>query len=127
MDKTVFVQNVKLICLNKGIKPTNACKESGVGGSFLSDINRGQVPSVAKVQMLAEYLGVSTSELLGEKIEPTIMDDDWTPSENELIFRSLPPERQEEVLRYMRYLVAQEQEKKAMAEKKKGAGEPAGE
>ena len=67
MDKEKFVQNVKMICLQKGVKPTNACKESGVGGSFLSDINRGQVPSVAKVQMLAEYLGVTTSELLGEK------------------------------------------------------------
>ena len=110
-----------------GTNPTAACEASGAGRNFMDNIKKGSIPSVAKVQMLAEYLGVSTSELLGEKIEPTIMDDDWTPSENELIFRSLPPERQEEVLRYMRYLVAQEQEKKAMAEKKKGAGEPAGE
>lgn len=66
MDRDFFVQKVKMICLHKGIKPTNACKESGVGGSFLSDINRGQIPSVAKVQMLADYLGVTTSELLGE-------------------------------------------------------------
>lgn len=50
----------------KNIKPTNACKESGVGSSFLSDIQRGQTPSVAKVQLLAQYLGVTTSELLGE-------------------------------------------------------------
>ena len=68
MDKDFFVQKVKLLCLQKGIKPTNACKESGVGSSFLSDINRGQVPSVAKVQMLADYLGVTTSELLGEAL-----------------------------------------------------------
>lgn len=68
MDKEFFVQNVKKLCLKRGIKPTNACKESGVGGSFLSDISRGQTPSVAKVQMLARYLGVTTSELLGEEI-----------------------------------------------------------
>lgn len=66
MDKEFFVQNVKYLCLKRGIKPTNACKESGVGGSFISDINRGRVPSVASVQMLAQYLGVTTSELLGE-------------------------------------------------------------
>lgn len=66
MNKEFFVQNVKELCLKKGIKPTNACKESSVGGSFLSDISRGQTPSVAKVQLLAEYLGVTTSELLGE-------------------------------------------------------------
>ena len=68
MNKEIFVQNVKALCTEKGIKPTNACKESGVGGSFLSDIARGQTPSVAKVQMLAQYLGVTTSELLGEKV-----------------------------------------------------------
>ena len=66
MDAVKFVQNIKSICFQKGIKPTVACKESGVGGSFINDIERGRVPSVAKVQMLAEYLGVTTSELLGE-------------------------------------------------------------
>jgi len=76
MDKTAFVQKVKLLCLQKGVRPTNACKESGVGGSFLSDINRGQVPSVEKVQMLASYLGVTTSELLGEEKEPAPEDGD---------------------------------------------------
>ena len=53
----------------KNIKPTNACKESGVGSSFLSDIQRGQTPSVSKVQLLAQYLGVTTSDLLGEQKE----------------------------------------------------------
>ena len=66
MDANVFVQNVKKLCLMKNIKPTNACKESGVGSSFLSDIQRGQTPSVSKVQLLAQYLGVTTSDLLGE-------------------------------------------------------------
>ncbi len=69
MDKERFVQNVKKLCLMKNIKPTNACKESGVGSSFLSDIQRGQTPSVAKVQLLAQYLGVTTSDLLGEQNE----------------------------------------------------------
>lgn len=68
MDAGKFVQNIKNICSQKGIKPTVACKESGVGGSFINDIERGRVPSVAKVQMLAEYLGVTTSELLGEEL-----------------------------------------------------------
>lgn len=117
MDAIVFVQNIKRLCEKKGVKPTNACKESGVGASFISDINRGQTPSVAKVQMLADYLGVTTSELLGEKIEPG--NDTGPPSENELIFRSLPPELQEEALRYMRYLAqtaAQQQEPKKPVE-----------
>ena len=102
MDAHLFVQNVKLLCLQKGIKPTNACKDAGVGGSFLSDIlNRGSTPSVAKVQRLAEYLDVTTSELLGEKREPTVNDDGLTDEERNLMaqFRQLTPEQQDMVLR----------------------------
>jgi len=70
MNKAVFVENVKRICKENGIKPTVACRESGVGTSFINNIEaRGQVPSVEKVQMLASYLGVTTSELLGEEKE----------------------------------------------------------
>ena len=60
------MQNVKNLCLQRKVKLTNACKESGVGGSFINDIERGRRPLVTKVQMLADYLGVTTSELLGE-------------------------------------------------------------
>lgn len=71
MDKALFVQNIKEVCKTKGIKPTVACRESGVGTSFINNIEaRGQVPSVEKVQMLAAYLGITTSELLGEGKEP---------------------------------------------------------
>ena len=66
MDAQIFVQNIKKHCELKGIKPTVACRESGVGSSFVNNVERGQTPSVAKVQMLADYLGVTTSELLGE-------------------------------------------------------------
>lgn len=77
MDKAIFVQNVKQICKLKGVKPTVACRESGVGTSFINNIEaRGQVPSVEKVQMLAAYLGVTTSELLGEEKGPTPVSED---------------------------------------------------
>lgn len=68
MDKEKFVENIKFYCKRNNIKPTNACRDSGVGPSFISNIeSRGQTPSVEKVQMLAQYLGVTTSVLLGEE------------------------------------------------------------
>lgn len=67
MDKIFLVQNIKRLCALKGVKPTVACRESGVGTSFINDIERGRTPSVEKVQLIAQYLGVSTSELLGEE------------------------------------------------------------
>ncbi|WP_162609391.1 helix-turn-helix domain-containing protein [Flavonifractor sp. An82] len=66
MDVQTFVQNVKLLCAARGISPTSACKESGVGTSFIPDIKRGRIPSIDKFEKLALYLGVTISELLGE-------------------------------------------------------------
>lgn len=70
MDAEKFVQNVKNICMMKEVPPTIACRESGAGKSLLSEVARGIVPSVNKVQALAQYLGVTTSELLGEVPSP---------------------------------------------------------
>lgn len=78
MDSEILVQNIKYYCKLKGIPPTTACKNAKVGGSFISDINRGQTPSVAKVQQLAEYLGVTTSELLGEPLPSSAPADKAT-------------------------------------------------
>lgn len=67
MDKSEFVKNIKFYCERKNVKPTVACRESGVGASFINNIEaRGQTPSVEKVEMLAHYLGVTVSELIGE-------------------------------------------------------------
>ena len=66
MDRTFFVQKVKDLCKARGLKRTNVFKELNLGGSFLNDIERGQTPSVEKVQRLAVYFGITTSELLGE-------------------------------------------------------------
>ena len=61
MDANVFVQNVKKYCAIKGVAPTVACRESGAGKSLMSQVAQGIVPSVSKVQLLAQYLGVTTS------------------------------------------------------------------
>ena len=71
MDAQVFVQNIKYYCDKNGVKPTVACKESGAGKDLINQIERrGSMPSIEKVQLLAEYLGVTTSELLGETPAP---------------------------------------------------------
>ena len=104
MDRDNFVQNIKMYCALKGMKPTTACRESGVGGSFINDIERGKTPSVAKVQLLAQYLGCTVSDLLGEKNSPAEDGEAdmvaTTPAERELLrlLRSFPEEDQARIL-----------------------------
>lgn len=102
MDAVIFVQNIKSLCAKRGVKPTVACKESGAGKDLINQIERrGSLPSIEKVQLLANYLGVTTSELLGEKTKPTVGDDGLSDGEQALLnlFRQLTPEQQDMVIR----------------------------
>ena len=96
MDKDIFVQNIKYHCKRLDIPPTTACKKAGVGSSFISDINRGQTPSVEKVRLLAQYLGVTVSQLLGEDASEVAQG----PSQTYLVqrYNQLSKSDQEEVL-----------------------------
>lgn len=70
MDRELLVYNIRKFCAAKNVKPTNACVEAGVGKSFISSITRGQTPNVASVADLAAYLGVSSSDLIGDAAMP---------------------------------------------------------
>ena len=102
MDKTAFVQNIKDRCEKMGVRPTVACRESGVGTSFITDLNKGTTPSVAKVEMLARYFGCTVRDLLGE--EPTKIAQAADPKADDLrqefarLFISLSPENQNKVI-----------------------------
>lgn len=110
MDRLLFVQNVKQYCEKRGVKPTVACREAGVGTSFINNIEvRGQIPSVEKVQMLADYLGVTTSELLGEKKSGSdAVSDAEAALDQEIISRlvKLTPEEMEKVDAFVQGLLA---------------------
>lgn len=67
MDSEIFIKNVKKYCDQKQEPPTVVCKNAGIGHGFMTEIKRGQKPSVERVQQLAQYLGVTTSDLLGEQ------------------------------------------------------------
>ena len=108
MDKELFVQNIKERCRAKGVKPTVACREAGVGVSFINDIERGQTPSVAKVQLLAQYLGCTVSDLLGEapaaapeNVKTAAQEGSGLHEEFARIFGTLTPENQNRIIAEM--------------------------
>lgn len=106
MDKQLFVQNIKSYCELRGVKPTVACRESGAGVNLINKLEtRGSIPSVEKVQLLAQYLGVTTSELLGETGPKNLAIQD----QPYLVMRynSLSPEEQEKVMTFIDFLATQ--------------------
>lgn len=110
MDTELFVQNIKKICLAKGVKPTVACRESGAGPNLVSQLIHGTVPSVERVQLLAQYLGVTVSELLGEDASEISQG----PAQPYLVMRynQLSQEGQEKVMAFVEFTALQEKNAK---------------
>lgn len=75
MDKSILEENILKYCNRKGVKPTPAFVEAGVGRAFMQDIRAGKTPSVTKVATLAAYLGCTTSDLVGDASPPTEPDE----------------------------------------------------
>lgn len=68
LDVAKIVENIQRVCQERGITPTMAGRESGAGKDLVANMRRkGTQPSVEKIRLLADYLGVTTSELLGEE------------------------------------------------------------
>ena len=103
MQTDIFVQNVEKYCRIKGVKPTVACDESGAGRELLSKLkNKGVIPSVERTQLLAQYLGCTVSDLLGEKAISS------PPSEDDELQRkitALDPEARKQAEDYLDYLI----------------------
>ena len=70
MNNETLIFNIQKYCGLRNIKPTPAAIAAGVGRTFFADLKRDKTPSVAKVAVLAAYLGVSTSDLVGDAATP---------------------------------------------------------
>lgn len=106
MDKEYFVKKVECLCLVKGIKPSNACRESGLGTSFLPDIKRGRIPSIDKFEKLAAYLGTTVSDLIGE-VAPDVPTFPEHP-DLVILYDQLSKEAQQEVMAFIKFKRTQE-------------------
>lgn len=70
MDKEILIMNIKAACKAANIAPTKAFAEAGVGKDLFVHLRNGQVPSVSRIADLAAFLGVSTSDLVGDAAAP---------------------------------------------------------
>lgn len=121
MNKDVFVKNIEKYCAALGVKPTVACRESGAGIGLLQNLKRGSMPSIDKIATLADYLGVTLNDLVGEDA----INSSRGPEQNYLVrrYNSFPPEVQKEVMAFIEFKVAQLAEQEAAQKKKENGAE----
>lgn len=108
MDHQKIVENIQRICREKGTTPTAAGEASGAGKSLVSHLKkRGVVPSIEKFQLLAQYLGVTVSELLGEE-PPVPGDGDGPAPEFVRLYERLSEEEKISIVKQMKGLLAED-------------------
>lgn len=100
MNSNLLISNIISRCKDEKIKPTAAFIAAGVGKDFLGNLRKGIIPSVAKVADLAAYLGVSTSDLVGDAKTPA----ELAPLAN--AWNELNEEGHERLIAYAEDLVA---------------------
>ena len=108
MDNQKIVENIRRICKERGTNPTAAGEASGAGKSLVSHLKkRGIMPSIEKFQLLAQYLEVTVSELLGEE-KPTPENGDGPDSAKHQLYgrlERLTPENVEKAKEYLDLLI----------------------
>jgi len=116
MDKEYFVKKVKFLCLQKGVKPTKACRESGVGISFLNGVERGASPTIANLEKLAAYLGTTVGDLIGEEKPKSLA----IPEHPYLVMRydQLSEEDRQDVMAFIEFKAAQAAQNEKRQKKK---------
>ena len=69
MNLLFFMQNVKRLLDERNISYSRAGRESGAGIDFVRNMERkNSWPSIEKVALMADYLGITVGELLGEEL-----------------------------------------------------------
>lgn len=107
MDYSTLQNNIERLSSQKGVSPTKAFEESGVGKNFFWSIKRGSAPSIEKCQALAVYFGVSLDYLVGNTDVPEVNRAEETPQMAlARAIVSLPPDKQEMISKLVADLAA---------------------
>lgn len=106
----MFWENFYFLCTDAEMKPLQVVKKIGISHGSITKWKQGAVPSAPSLQKIADFFNVSVDYLLGKE-KPTaeaVGNDDQLFTEAEQLMGSLSPARQEEAMRYLRYLASQE-------------------
>lgn len=116
MIKLFNTNRIKELAKEKGLKTKWICSQLGLAESYLSDVSRGKNSITdARLQVIADLLDTTPEYLKGEtdeKEKPSINDEGQGRSEFLAGARRLTPERQQQLLDYMKFLLAQQEEQK---------------
>lgn len=112
MNTQIIVDRISELCKEKSVSINQMLKETNLNKSLVDNLKKGSMPSIDKVECVADYFGVSVDYLLGkteQKEKPTAKGgepNDVLFNEAAALMERLSPEAQDEAMRYLRYLAS---------------------
>ncbi|PKM62327.1 MAG: hypothetical protein CVU97_05895 [Firmicutes bacterium HGW-Firmicutes-21] len=104
------IDKIFMLIEEKGLTATQVSKEAGLTTGLLTQWKqRKQKPSTEAIVKLATYFNVSTDYLLGKSDQKemlTTLTGDELDAEIIRLYSELPPNLQEQVLQYARFLAS---------------------
>lgn len=108
-EKQIFANRLNYYMAKNGKTQSDLVNDLSINKSTISTwCNGTKMPRMGTIQTLADYFSIMKSDLIEEK--PATNNGEL--NELEKMFMDLPTERRDEVLRYMRYLVDQQEKSK---------------
>lgn len=112
----MFIDNFQNICIKKGISMSRVLLDLEMGKSNITKWKSGIEPSNSTKKKIADYLDVSVSDLMPEKIKkPAEYKLDELDAETKFIvdvFKSVSPEAKQRILDYAQIHLELEQARK---------------
>lgn len=100
------------LCSSVNKSPHKVATSIGVTSGSVTGWKNGGIPRETTLKKIADYFGVTVEYLKGETDIKNPTADDDSGKEKELIrlFESIPDERRNEAMNYLRYLADQKME-----------------
>lgn len=105
----MFWDNYTKLCKENGTSPTALAIELGFSNATATRWKKGSIPNGSTLKKIADYFGITVSELLGEtKKEPPVQDDSKEAALASLgdLVEDLNYEQVEELRKYAEYLIS---------------------
>lgn len=65
MKLETMIDRIKNLCITKGVSINQMLKETNLNKSVIDNIKKGSIPSIDKIEKIADYFNVSVDYLLG--------------------------------------------------------------
>lgn len=111
---SILYDRIHALCVSKSVKDGTMCREAGLPRSTLQELKMGRTESMSlkNLQKIADYFGISVSDLTGEeqKEKPAPGEGSGLDARFDALLSQMTDADRADLLEYMEFKVAKRKE-----------------